>query len=123
MTVEATKTVKVTPFGMSFNASAATSVAWNNFDRFGETKSGKDTLHDTVDIAYEVLDNSKLNHLESNQERQSSNENTDQEKGKHSYSPSYLTITPYGKKYRFSAHDILELNDTRRLKYEKQVME
>ena len=53
---------------MSLNASAATGVAWKNFDRFVETKSSKDTLHDTVGIAYQVLDNSQPNISEDNQE-------------------------------------------------------
>ena len=53
---------------MSLNASTATGVAWGNFDRFVETKSGEDTLRDTVGIAYQVLDNSQPNILEKNQE-------------------------------------------------------
>ena len=40
MTIEATKSVKATPIGMSLNASAATGVAWGNFDKFEETKKG-----------------------------------------------------------------------------------
>ena len=60
MTIEATSgSVEATPFGMSLNASAAAGVAWGNFDRFEETKKGKDTLHIyIVCIAYQVLDNS-----------------------------------------------------------------
>ena len=46
------------PFEMSLNASTVTGVAWDNIDRFVETKSGKDTLHGTVGVAYQVLDNS-----------------------------------------------------------------
>ena len=53
---------------MSLNASTATGVAWGNFDRFVETKSGEDTLRDTVGIAYQVLDNLQPNILEKNQE-------------------------------------------------------
>ena len=108
MTIEATKSVKATPFGMSLNASAATDIAWNNFDRFEKTNSGKDTLHDTVGIAYQVLDNLQANILEDNQERQNSNENQKLKKRKHSYSPSDLTITPYRKKPKFVAHGMLE---------------
>ncbi|GFU64005.1 hypothetical protein TNCV_245821 [Trichonephila clavipes] len=33
-----------------------TRVAFDNFDRFVETKSGKDTLHDTVGIVYQNVD-------------------------------------------------------------------
>ena len=36
--------VKATPFGISLTASVATGVAWYNFDRFEETKSGKNTF-------------------------------------------------------------------------------
>ena len=82
MTIEATKSVKATPFGMSLNASAATGVAWNNFERFVKTKSGKDTLHDTVGIACQVLDNSQPNILEGSQERENSNENAKRKKGR-----------------------------------------
>ena len=52
---------------MSLNASAATGVAWDNYDRFVETKSGTDTLQDTVGIACQVLNNSQPNILEDNQ--------------------------------------------------------
>ena len=52
------KSVNAKPFEMGLNASTVTGVAWDNFDRFVETKSGKDTLHDTVGVAYQVLDNS-----------------------------------------------------------------
>ena len=82
---------------MSLNASTATSLACDNFDRFMETKSGKDTLHNTVDIAFQLLDNSRPNILENSQEGQDSNENTKLKKRKCSYSPSELTITPYRK--------------------------
>ena len=34
----------------------STGVAYDNFDRFVETKSGKDTLHDTVGIIYQNVD-------------------------------------------------------------------
>lgn len=32
-----------------------TSVVWDNFDCSVETASGKDTLHDTVSIAYKTV--------------------------------------------------------------------
>ena len=44
MTIEATKSVKAIPFRMSLNGSAATGVVWDEFDRFEETRSGKDTF-------------------------------------------------------------------------------
>ena len=119
MTIEATKSVKATPFGMRLNAGAATGVAWENFDMFVETKSRKYTLHNTVGIAYPVLENLRPNILENSQEGQNSSEHTKLKKSKRSYSSSQLIITPYRKKPKFEAHGILELNDARRLKYEK----
>ena len=119
MTIKAANSVKATPFGMSLNASTATGVAWDNFDRFVETKSGKDTLHDTVGITYQLLNNSRPNILGNSKEGQNSNENTKLKKWKCSYSPSELTITPYRKKPKFVAHGMLELYDTRSLKYKK----
>ena len=60
--------MKATTFGISLNASTAIGIAWGNFDRFVETKSGEDTLRDNVGIAYQVLDNLQPNILENNQE-------------------------------------------------------
>ena len=70
MRIEAAKSVKATPFRICSNASVATGVAWDNFDKFMETKKK------TVGIGYHVLDNPQPNILEHNQERQNSNENT-----------------------------------------------
>lgn len=44
------------PFGMHSGNEYGTGVAWDNFDRFVETMSGKDTLHDTVAIAYQLAE-------------------------------------------------------------------
>ena len=109
--------VNATPFGMSKNDSAATGVAWDNFIMFVETKNGKDALHETVGIGYQVLDNSQPSVSEDNQ--QNTKENTKLKKRKCLYSTSNLTIAPYRKKLKFVAHSTLELNDARRLKYEK----
>ena len=119
MAIDATKSMTATSFGMSLSASAATGIAWDKFDRFVETKNGKDTFHDTVGIACQVLDNSQPNILEQNQERQNGNENAKLKIKKRLYSPSDLTITPYRKKPKFAAHDMLELNNARHLRCEK----
>ena len=113
------KSVKATLFGMGLNASPATGVAWDNFDRFVETKSGKDTLHDIIGIALQVLDNQQPYILEDNQVRQNSNEKRKLKMRKRLYSSLDLTVTPYRRKPIFPAHGMLELNDVRRLKYEK----
>ena len=44
---------------MSSSKELATGVAWDNWDRFVNTLTGKDTLHDTVGVCYQVVDDSK----------------------------------------------------------------
>lgn len=44
---------EVCPEDILRTSSLRTSLAWNNFDRFVDTKSGKDTLHDTVGIIFQ----------------------------------------------------------------------
>ena len=55
LTFEATRSNIKTPFGMNLTNNCGTGIAWDNFDRFVETQSGRDTLHDTVGIAYQVI--------------------------------------------------------------------
>ena len=40
---------------MNMSANACTDLAFDNFDRFFQTLTGIDTLHDTVGMAYETL--------------------------------------------------------------------
>ena len=56
LTFEANKNSKETPFGIKTFPEFNTRIACDNFDRFAETKSGKNTLHDTVGIAYQIRD-------------------------------------------------------------------
>ena len=44
-----------TPSGMSQEKSCSTGLAFDNYDRFTEPLSGKDTLHDIVGIAYQTV--------------------------------------------------------------------
>ena len=49
-----TKEERLIQDGMSLNAAINIDVAFDNFDRLLKTVSGKDTLHDTVSIAYKT---------------------------------------------------------------------
>ena len=51
---------QITPAGMSNEKSCSTGLAFDNYDRFTETLSGKDTLHDTVGIAYQTVSGTRL---------------------------------------------------------------
>ena len=59
----------LTPSGMNIDANACTGLAFDNYNRFVGTLTGKDTLHDTVGIAYETvkLDNAIDNNPSTNQ--------------------------------------------------------
>ena len=52
-TSESTKRNLVTPLGMK--PRCGTGVTWDNFDRFVETITGKETLHHTVGITYQTI--------------------------------------------------------------------
>ena len=52
LTVEVKTTVKTTQRLKPFRGSGL-GTAWDNFDRFAEILNGKDTLHDTVGIAFQ----------------------------------------------------------------------
>ena len=45
------------------DANACTGLAFDNYNHFVETSTGKDTLHDTVGMAYQTL---KLDIIDSN---------------------------------------------------------
>ena len=49
---------QITPSGMSNEKSCSTGLAFESYGRFTETLSGKDTLHDTVGIAYQTVSGS-----------------------------------------------------------------
>ncbi|XP_050505694.1 uncharacterized protein LOC126883969 [Diabrotica virgifera virgifera] len=59
------------PSGIIPTSSLACGVAWDNYDRFVETQSGKNTLHDTVGIAYQDIP--AANHLIAQESHNSSN--------------------------------------------------
>ncbi|GFU94346.1 uncharacterized protein TNCV_4368201 [Trichonephila clavipes] len=44
------------PEAVNKNENLSTGMAFDNFDRFVDTKNGKDTLHDTVGIIYQNTD-------------------------------------------------------------------
>ena len=57
ITYAADKKQELTPVGMSRSSDVCTALAFDNFDRFVESLSGKDTLHDTVGIVYQTISN------------------------------------------------------------------
>ena len=59
MTYEASELQTTTPSWMQLSAEGGIGCAFSDPDCFVETQNGKDTLHDTVCITYEVLRSSE----------------------------------------------------------------
>lgn len=55
LTFHAHTSENMTPYGMKLRPELGTGIAYDNQDRFVETLSGKNTLHDTVGIAYQTI--------------------------------------------------------------------
>ena len=51
---------RLTPFGMQTRPNLLLGVAWDNYDRFVCTLTGKNTLHDTVGIVYQDLEEGSM---------------------------------------------------------------
>ena len=54
LTFEASKDQTMTPAGIDKDPNLGTGLAWDNYDRFVETLTDKNTLHDTVGICYQT---------------------------------------------------------------------
>nr|CAI5848990.1 unnamed protein product [Callosobruchus analis] len=57
---------EVCPESIICSRNLCTGAAFNNFDRFVDTTSGKDTLHDTVGIIFQNIDDSIVHDDEDN---------------------------------------------------------
>ena len=130
-TFESAKQNLVTPNGMKLNPHCGTGVAWDNFDRFVDTVSGKETLHDTVGIAYQTITEEEPIEQEATDDEHPSAEETSfireiievqgslsKRKRRRAYHSSSADILPYRKKPKLRTSDFLSNNNPKRLKYE-----
>lgn len=86
---------RILPYGLiDSNPRLHTHVAFDNYDKYVETSTGKDTLHDTVGIAYQNLSLETLPQILEN-----SNRNVETQSRRRKYFSSFDdTINPYMKK-------------------------
>ena len=118
---------------MKLNPRCGTGVAWDNFDRFVETITGKETLHDTVGITYQTITEEEPTDQEpGDDENLSSEEETcftrevteaihetlDKKKRRRAYQSRSLDIIPYRKKLKLRTSDFLSNDNPKRLKFE-----
>lgn len=87
----------ITPYGIQQKPDLSTALAFDNYDRFVDTLSGKDTLHDTVGIIYQnkssMIDNTEENNDGNNQPMP-----TNQRKRRRMFDTLDVEIEPYYKK-------------------------
>ncbi|XP_057304270.1 uncharacterized protein LOC130641476 [Hydractinia symbiolongicarpus] len=114
LTFTSTKAGNATPHGMKLMSSLGTGVAFDNFDRFVETLSGKDTLHDTVGIAYQVVSQNNDKSLEEDDDSTLGNSQLSGKKKRRSFLAVGLDIEPYRKKPKMLTRIMLPLDDQRR---------
>ena len=112
MTYQVTNSETITPSEIKKSGNLCTGVAFDNFDRYVETLSGKDTLHDTVGIVYQNVSNME-NH-ESAIDNTPSEEPNTKSKKRRAYEGISFDIEPYHKKPKMNKKKMLPLNDQRR---------
>ena len=106
---------RVTLYGMSLNPSLCSEVAFDNFDRFVETATGKDTLHDTVGIAYQDISSNLQEILIEPSPSEINNEYlTVSRKRRRTFECGSLDLEPYHKKPKMRFLSFLPLDDSRR---------
>ena len=77
LTYEVQSKKLLTPYGMSLDPKLATGVAFDNYAEFVETSNGKDTLHDNVGIAYQIIAEEPSDFLQVSNDINSETENVD----------------------------------------------
>ena len=106
---------RITPYGISLDPSLACGVAFDNFDRYVETASGKDTLHDTVGIAYQ--DVAPVSIQISTPMPSGRDQNPTAKKRRRRYDSVGSDLEPYYKKPKMRFSNFLALGDARRKFY------
>ena len=105
---------RTTPAGMSLSPTLCTGVAFDNFDRYVETLTGKDTLHDTVGIAYHDIPFADINQSNVFDDTV---ENIDMEvsrKRRRRFESEGLDLEPYRKKPKMRSSTLIPLLDYKR---------
>lgn len=91
---------KMLPHGLvPGNPSLRTHVAFDNFDKFVETSSGKDTLHDTVGIVYQNIVQDRDPGRETEKQQPNTLDYTERQRRRRKYQSNFdCSIVPYVRK-------------------------
>ena len=102
-TISSVHRTQVCPPDIILNPSLCTGVAFDNLDRYVDTLNGKETLHDTVGIIYQNIDDNS--HSELNQDNDNSEDlspRAPSQKRKRSLTDFTPDIIPYGKRLKMA---------------------
>lgn len=118
-TLSLTNRAEVCPAEIKKKSYLSTGVAFDNYDRFVETLTGKDTLHDTVGIIYQNIDDSEEETTEDVQTNIDltrvdpvSGQSTRKRK-RRTFDAILPEIVPYGKKPKIIEHFQMSVAETR----------
>ena len=104
---------RTTPAGMSLSPTLCTGVAFDNFDRFVETLSGKDTLHDTVGIAYQDISASATNEATASDVGTEEIDFDISRKRRRKFESEGMDLEPYRKKPKMLSSKVIPLLEPR----------
>ena len=97
LTLNAKSERRTLPFGLNPFKGSGLGLAWDNFDRFVDTLNGKDTLHDTVGIAFQKYTDEMSSIVEKSVDNGSQSQ-PGKRKRKRAYETTELEMEPYRKK-------------------------
>lgn len=101
-TISSVHRTQVCPPDIILNPSLCTGVAFDNLDRYVDTLSGKETLHDTVGIIYQNIDNSLSELNEDNDNSEELSLPAPSQKRKRSLTGFTPDIIPYSKRLKMA---------------------
>ena len=102
----------ITPPEMKRSPNLCTGLAFDNFDRFAEASTGKDTSHDTVCIAYQRQREENASELDQEFENQTAMKQVINKlvKRRRAFTSYGLDIEPYHKKQTVTSHVMVPLH-------------
>ena len=112
LTFEGTKESRLIPQQMTMDSKAGVGLVFDNFNCFVETLSGKDTLHDTIGIAYQISTKDQCQGAEPEQSQPVKAVKSN--KRRRAFQASGLDIEPYRKKPKMFSSPMLPYEDKRR---------
>ena len=106
----------ITPPEMKRIPNLCVGLAFDHFNFFGEISTSKDTLHDTVYIAYQSQREENTNEVDQEYENQTVIEQIINipVKGRRAFVSYGLDIEPYHKKQKIACYVVVSLDDERR---------